>query len=238
VPSVLAVAALAAALPAGGRWFAAAVFVCAAAALVELTRLLGRTRQRPLVPGAAVAAVGVPLALAGGAPSWDRVPLVIATALLASFGLALFVRRDGRVVTLSTTVLAAVVVGLGAGGLLVLRSTTAGFRWTLGLLLLATVPEIAAAVAEAVHGAVKPAAARVVAAGAIAGALLMAANPPFDAIAVAAVTAVGLGGGWAAVQLTAALGAHRGGAAVSLPWLAGPLLAAAPVSFVALALQV
>ena len=229
-------------LPSGGSRFALAVLVWAAVVVADAAVLLGRGGQRPLVPATAVAALGVPGAvLLAGSMTWERVPLILAATVLSAFLLALITpRRHDVTTTISVTVLIACITGLGGAGLLVLRSVSAGFRWTAGLLLLSVLPHAAATVAGRLRGTPAALPVRVVCGGALAGALLLALNPPFGLIVTVALTVVGVGAGAGAAALTAALpgsaGAadpHRGLAALAV--LIAPLLAAPVAAFVALA---
>lgn len=227
-------------LPAGGRLFAAAMLVWAGVVLVAVAELLAGARHRPLVPAAAVAALGVPVSvLVVGSTTWERLPLILAAMLLVAFVIALIAPRRRDVTTiLSMTALAALLTGLGSAGVLVLRSASAGFRWTLGLLLLTAVPLAAAAVAERTGGVSTALPVRVVSAGAIGGALLLALDTPFGLVVTVVLTAVGLGAGWAAEALTVALPGASGRGVDQQPVLAAllaPLVAAPVAAFVALA---
>lgn len=241
VAATAAVAVLVAAtLPSGGRLFATAVLVWVGVALVAVAELLAAAGQRPLVPAAAVAALGVPLSvLVAGSTTWERLPLILAAMVLATFVIALVApRHRDTTTTLSVTALAASVTGLGSAGVLVLRSASAGFRWTLGLLLLSVVPLVAAAVAARAGGVSVALPVRVVSAGAIGGALLLALDTPFGLIVTIVLTLVGLGAGWAAEALTVALpgASDRGGdERPVIAALVAPLLAAPVAAFVALA---
>lgn len=226
-------------LPTGGRLFAAAMLVWAGVVLVAVAELLGGARHRPLVPAAAVAALGVPVSvLVVGSTTWERLPLILAAMLLVAFVIALIAPRRDVTTILSMTALAALLTGLGSAGVLVLRSASAGFRWTLGLLLLTAVPLAAAAVAERAGGVSTALPVRVVSAGAIGGALLLALDTPFGLVVTVVLTAVGLGAGWAAEALTVALPGASGRGVDQPPVLAAllaPLLAAPVAAFVALA---
>lgn len=231
-------------LPAGGRAFATAVLVWGAAVLLEVAALLAVGGQRPLVPASAAGAVGAPAALLGaGAASWERLPLVMAFMVLGAFVLALAAPRKRDMTTvLGVTVLPALVVGLGTAGMLVLRTAAAGFRWTLGMIAVAVLPAL---VGGAVGRFADPAAdtpARVISAGAIGGALLLAMSPPLGIVTTVVLVVLGVVAGLGAAALIAVLpgGAHQPGWAdgMVLTALAAPLLAAPAVAFLALTGQV
>lgn len=237
--------AVVATLPAGGRVFAAAVLLWGGVLLVEVSELAGSGGRRPLVPAVAVAALGPPVGLlAAGEHTWDRMPMLMAWMLLAAFILALVGPRKVDVtVTLGATVLPALLLGFGTGGVLVLRSAGAGFRWTLGVLLLTAGPVVLGAVAEQIAGAAAQTPTRVVSAGAIGGAMLFGANAPFGVVVTLVLTAAGLGAGWAMGALTSAL-AGTGAAdeeqrsrQAALSALAAPLVAAPIAAFLAFATQ-
>lgn len=231
-------------LPTGGRMFAAAVLVWAVVVLIAVAELLARAGHRPVVPAAAVAALGVPgSVLVVGSTTWEQVPLILAAMVLVAFVLALIApRRRDLTTTLSVTALAAAITGLGSAGMLVLRSASAGFRWTMGLLLLTVVPLVAATLAERSRDVSAALAVRVVSAGAIGGALLLALDTPFGVIVIIVLTALGLGAGWAAEALMAALtgASDKRGTSQSpvTAVLLAPLLAAPVAAFVALATSV
>lgn len=227
-------------LPRGGPAFALAVLGWVAVVVVDAAVLAGRGGRRPLVPAAAVAAVGAPgVVLATGSMTWERVPLILAATVMATFVMALFTpRRHDATITVSVTLLIACITGLGGAGVLVMRSVSAGFRWTGGLLLLSVVPHAAATVAGHLRGTTAALPVRVVSGGAIGGALLLALNPPFGLIVTVVLTLVGLGAGSGAAVVTATLrGTTRdprsrpSGPAI----LVAPLLAAPVAAFVALA---
>jgi hypothetical protein len=227
-------------LPGGGRWFAAAVLLWGGVVLLELAV----TGHRPLVPAAAVGGIGPPVGmLTVGQMTWDGLPLVMAAMLLAAFVLALVSpRRRDLTTTLAATVLPALVVGLGTAGVLVLRSATAGFRWTLGMVAAAAVPVVLGALAgRSAAGAEH--AVRVVSGGAIGGALLFGLSPPFGVVTAVVLAGAGLAAGWAATVLwevipgrsTGAAGAA--GRAAVMTALVAPLLAAPAAAFLAFATQ-
>lgn len=248
IATAIAAVLVVAALPAGDRWFGRAVVVLAAVALVEVGRLLAAIGHRPVLPAAAVAGLGAPLALTlNRAPTWDLVPGVVAGMLLGAFLVLLVGPRSRHVgATMGATVLSGLVVALGAGGLVLLRFTGAGFRWTLGLLLLCLVPDAAATVSQRLRPSAPPAAARIVTAGAIVGALVMAAAPPFGLVAAAALAVTASAAGMASAALVAAVVADQRiagaaaplGVTIGLRLIATTLFAAPVASFLALAVQV
>ena len=231
-------------LPTGARTFAAAVALLGAVVLLEVAARLAGVGQRPLVPAAAVGAVGAPLAVAAaGASGWERLPLLMALMLLAAFGVALVAPRKRQITrTLGATVLPGLLVGMGAAGLVVLRSATAGFRWTVGLLLMTALPVLLGALAARVEDRGADVPVRMVAAGAVGGALLLGLRPPFDVVTSALLLCAGVGGAWAATALTAAVRDDREGAQWAsdavLRTLTAPLIAGPVVAFVAFATQV
>jgi hypothetical protein len=228
-------------LPGGGRWFAAAVLLWGGVVLLELA-VAG---HRPLVPAAAVGGLGPPVGvLTMGQMTWDGVPMVMAAMLLAAFVLALVsARRRTITLTLGATVLPALVVGLGTAGVLVLRSATAGFRWTLGMVAVAAFPVVLGALAGRSAAAGTEPAVRVVSGGAVCGALLFGLSPPFGAVTAVVLAGVGLAAGWAATVLAAVIAGQDadvvppGGRAAVLTALAAPLLAAPVAAFLAFATQ-
>jgi hypothetical protein len=139
--------------------FAGFVVLAAAAAVVDLAVVLGRVGPRPVLPAAFLAGVGLP-ALAAveavGRPlaGWERIPIVVAIALLIGFILVLLVgRRGGAVAGLGSTVTIGLLVGLGASALLLLRGVGGGFRWVLALLLLVAAVEAARPLARLIQDA-------------------------------------------------------------------------------------
>ena len=125
--------------------FTVVVLILAAVLALDLSFLLARGRARPVLPVVLFAGLALPAMAAADvardpAAGWDRLPAGFAIVILAAFALVLlFGRRGGAVVGLSATAMAALVIGLGAGGLLLLRGLPDGFRWVLatGALVLA-----------------------------------------------------------------------------------------------------
>jgi hypothetical protein len=248
LPTLVAGALTAIALPLGGRWFGAAVVLLGAVALVELTRLVVAAGTRPVLPAAAVAGLGAPLALTlNPAPKWDAVPGVLAAMVLVAFTLLLTGPRFRHAAAAGgATVLTGLVVALGTSGLLVLRFAGDGFRWTLGLLLLAVVPEVACAVVSRLRPTSAPAhAARVISAGAVVGALVMAAAPPFAVVPALALAATASAAALASAALVAAVPGDRlpangagAGQHAAVRWLGTMLFSAPAAAFLALTVQV
>lgn len=228
-------------LPLGGRLFAGAVALWGAMVLLELVVRLGAVGQRPLLPASAVGALGAPLvATAAGASGWERLPLLMAMMLLAAFAVALVAPRKRHITsTLGATVLPGLLVGVGTAGMIVLRSATAGFRWTVGLLLVTALPVLLGALAARRSDRGTDGRVPVVVGGAAGGALLLGLRPPFDPVTTAVLLAAGLGAGWAAVALAAVLPPDdtRAERVALLPVAAAPLIAAPVVAFLAFATQ-
>lgn len=231
VGCVLAVAA-AVAMAAGARPFGVLVALLAAAILVEVSAMMGRDGARPVLPAAAIPALGLPLA-AAFAPegTWERLPVFLVGMLLAGFVLLLVGGRRHRVTeALAGTCLAGTVIGLGAGSLVLLRVVPGGFAWVLATLLLAAVPAAVMWAARELAGqpARIAAAAAVVAVGIVAGVLIAVYDAALSPTVIVGLAAIG----WAAGVLGRALqlrGAEPAG--LLLPLLGGCLLAA-PVAYV------
>jgi hypothetical protein len=139
--------------------FAGFVVLAAAVVVVDLSVVLGRVGSRPVLPAALAAGVGLPVLATvevAGRPlgGWERIPAVMAVALLLGFILVLVVRRHGGAVAgLGATVTTGLYVGLGASALLLLRGVGDGFRWVLALLLLVTAVEAARPLARLIEDA-------------------------------------------------------------------------------------
>lgn len=193
-PSFVAVALLLLSVTRGGRPFAFAVLVAAAVALLHISAALDATGPRPIVAAAAVGALGVPLRLLVD-PNLrlDTLPGFIVAMVLTAFVAAMIAgRRSDIARAISATFVCGLLVALGAGGLLLLRESRAGLRWTVALLLLILVPEAAAFVALRARGMTLTAreAVRFVAAAAVGGALLAIAGRPLTPGRTAALVAV------------------------------------------------
>lgn len=196
---------LAATVAAGGRGFGAAVIVAAAVALWQLSDALDATGPRPVVAAAAVAGLGAPLRVVlDRRAGLDAIPGLVAAMLLIAF-VAILVggRRQDIARTMSGTLLAGLLVGLGSGGLLLLRGSAAGVRPTVGLLLLVVLPEAVAVGARRWRALSTTAAeaARFVTAGALGGALIAAAGRPMTPTVTAGMVAVSLGALYASALL-------------------------------------
>jgi hypothetical protein len=229
---------IAAALPLGGRAFGFAVAVAAGIALLAITAAVDAVGPRPVVLAAAVAGVGTPLRLAlEPGDGLSAIPPLAAAMLLTCFVLLMVARRRSNITaTLGATVFTGLLVGLGTGGLLVLRLDRHGFRWTLGLLALCVLPNLASLVAARVRPATAGAdqAVRAVVLAAIAGALAAAANPPFTLPVAAGGAVIAFVADHMAGLLqrfagpAPAAGTPLAPAPDGLAWF-GPLLLAAPV---------
>lgn len=124
--------------------FAVVLTLIAVVALIDLAGVLSRAAARPILPAALIPAVGLPVTV-GFRPDlgWDLVPLFVAAGFLVTFLFALlFGRRRGIVQGAGTTVLAGLVVGLGAASLVLLRGLPGGFRWVLAFALIAVAADV------------------------------------------------------------------------------------------------
>lgn len=145
------------ALIAGTLPFTVVVLVLAAVLVLDLSFLLARGRARPVLPVVLFAGLALPAMAAADvardpASGWDRLPGGFAVVILAAFLLVLlFGRRGGAVVGLSATAMSALVIGLGAGGLLLLRGLPNGFRWVLATGALVIAADIAAPAVRALR---------------------------------------------------------------------------------------
>lgn len=142
------------ALVLGPTAFAAALTLAAVVVLVDLSAVLSRAAARPILPAALIPAAGLPIAVAVWPEAgWDLVPPFIAVGFLATFLFALlFGRRRGIVQGAGTTMLAGLVVGLGAASLVLLRGLPHGFRWALGFVVLVAVADLGGPLAGAFAG--------------------------------------------------------------------------------------
>ncbi len=118
------------ALAAGPRVFAIALLALTALALGDLAVLLDRGIARPVLAVAAIPGLLLPAAIAFDAPiGWSDLSAWFAGSLLALFAVLLLSgRRWGVVDVLGVTLLATLVVGLGAASLLMLRAEAEGLR--------------------------------------------------------------------------------------------------------------
>jgi hypothetical protein len=206
--------------------FGILVMLLAAAALVELASVLGRDGARPVLPAAAIPALGLPLAaIVGSDETWERLPAFLAAMLAAGFVLLLVGGRRSRVTeTLAGTCLAGTVIGLGAGSLVLLRALPGGFALALATLLLTAVPaaagwaarELAAQPPRTVH------AAELVAIAVVAGGLVAVFGAPLSPVVIAGVAAIG----WGAAAAARALQPASDEPALLLRLVGGCLLAA------------
>jgi molybdopterin converting factor small subunit len=145
VPPVVLAGVAAAALVAGPVPFALVVAAAAAGALLDLGGLLARSEARPVLLAAAVPGLGLPLGVAAAPEAGlALVPIAIAVLVIGAFVVVLGVR--GRpLATLGGTMLAGVLVGLGAAALVLLRVTPGGAGWVLGLAAVAVAADASGA---------------------------------------------------------------------------------------------
>ena len=214
-------------LPAGLGPFGLLVALLAAVVLVELSDTLGRGGARPVLPAAAIPALGVPLAaILAPDGAWEWLPVFLAGMLLAGFALLLAGRRDRVTEALAATCLAGTVIGLGAGSLVLLRALPGGYAWALATVLLTVVPATVVWTARELTG--QPSrvarAAGLVAVGVIGGVLIAVYDPLLPPAVVIGLAVIG----WATSGLARALqpGIVDEAAGVLLPLLSGCLLAA------------
>lgn len=140
-----------AALLVGEQVFAAVVVAVAVVALLDLAPLLGRTMPRPVLPMAVIPALVLPVILAvDPLAGWEELAVWFAVALLVGFALVLVTgRRTGVVDGLGATGLLALVVGLGASGLILCRAMPeVGFRLVVVLGILVAAADLAAPLAR------------------------------------------------------------------------------------------
>jgi hypothetical protein len=240
----LALLAVAVTLPAGGRWFGLAVVFAAAVALLCFIGAFDATGPRPVLIAAAVAGVGVPVRLVVEPDAGlNAVPALVSAMLLTAFVVLVVSRRRREVTTvLALTMAGALIVGLGAGSLILLRGLQYGFRWALAALLLPLAMEAAALLGRRLRPDEPSAApaARVVAAAAAAGGLFAAANPPMTPVATGGLTALCGAAAYAGTMLERAVASETPAAdpaGTGLRWFAGVLLATPAGYLLALALQ-
>ena len=196
---------LAGTVAAGGRGFGIAVIAASAVALWQLSEALDATGPRPVVAAAAVAGLGTPLRVVlDRRAGLDAIPGLVAAMLLTGFvAVMLTGRRQDVARTIAATILSGLLVGLGGGGLLLLRASAAGVRWTVGLLLLVVLPEAVAVAARRWRALSTTAAeaARFVTASALGGALIAAAGQPLTPVVTAAMVGVSLSAMYASALL-------------------------------------
>ena len=242
---VAALVAVAVSLPMGGRVFGSAVVLLAAVALLGFATAFAAAGPRPVLAGAGVAGLGIPLRLVlTPQDQFEPVPALLSAMVLVAFGLLIVSGRRSDITTaLGATAVCGLVVGLGAGGLILLRSVQHGFRWALAVVVLTLIPEVAAALAPRVRPGITGVAqaARVVLIAAITGGLLAAANPPMTPAAGIATAVICAAAAYAAAQLEQAVAAEapasRAGDVAGIRWFGGLLLAAPAVYLVATVMQ-
>lgn len=138
---------VAVAAPFGGRLFLVAVLLLAVVALFEISAALSATGPRPVVAAAALAALGTPVRAAmPDADGLAVLPPVVVTMLLLAFVLMILTgRRSSTTAALGATAVCGLLVGLGAGSLILLEGIDAGWRWVVGLVALVAVAEVVVA---------------------------------------------------------------------------------------------
>ena len=243
--ALVALLLVAAALPLGDQIFAWAVVVAAGVALLGITAAVDSVGPRPVLLAAAVAGLGTPARLAvAPASGLAAIPALAAAMLLTCFLLLMVTRRRSELAaTLGATMFTGLLVGLGAGGLVVLRLDRAGFRWTVAVLALCVLPQLAAVAAVRLRPDTAGAdqAARIVTIAAVGGALVAAANPPFTLAVAAGLAAVCFAASAAAVLLERYAGAALPDTEHPSPegfaWFAPVLLAAPVVALLATVVQ-
>lgn len=232
-------------VPGGGTAFAVAVVIFALYALGYGALVLGHSGQRPLLPAAAIAGVGLPVAAAWWPSSgWEMVPGAVAAMVLGAFAVTILSRRRRGVASaIGVTLALGLLVGVGSSGLLLLRSAPRGFRWTVTALVLVLAPHAAGAVARRGLRPGDAEAVRVITAGAVAGGVLAFVGPPLTPPVVAVLAVLALGASYAAAvfgQVLVAMAAAAPGQAGlgwTIDWLAAVLLAAPMHYLVARAVQ-
>lgn len=128
------VAALVAGLAAGSTAFGVAVALAALVLGVEACALVAAAGPRPIVPAALLLAVGMPAVAVARPPAigLTAVALVVAVGLLSAFVLGIAFARRSLATVVGATTLAGLLVGLGSGGLVLLRLAPQGLRWVVG----------------------------------------------------------------------------------------------------------
>lgn len=213
---------------AGRGTFAALVLLLAVLTLADGARLLAAARRRPVVPGAAVLGLGAPLlVLVETQVAWARLPVLVAAAMMLTFGLVLaFGRRSRAVAGIAATLFLGLVVGLGGSSLLLLYALPGGTRWVVALLLLLAGADAGLTLVRSNGG--PPPAVPALAGGALAAVLaLVVLRPPLAPLVTAALGIV------AVVMVLGRAHLQEGVSAppsVALIWrgAAGVLLAAPP----------
>lgn len=227
-------AAVAGGLVAGPTAFGIAVALAALVLGVQVCALVAGAGPRPIVPAALFVAVGLPAVAVTPPPAsgLSAMAFVVALGLLSAFVLGVVFARRSLATVVGATMLAGLLVGLGSGGLVLLRLAPQGLRWVVGAA--ACIVAIDAAQVLATRFApstwrVRPLASVAGAAVAVLGAGgLVSLLTPAAGIAAAAVAlgAVAVGRELRGV-LTA--DAAEAGSVVEVARWAAPLLLAAPL---------
>ncbi|MDP8969320.1 MAG: hypothetical protein M3N52_02215 [Actinomycetota bacterium] len=131
--------------------FGGVVVVVGALVLVDTCGLLSRVGSRPVVLIALLPGVGMPLAVARNPDAgWEALPGWFVAALVGAFVLVLVFGRRSRITdALGSTMLASLLIGLGASSLLLLRDLDEGLRWVLGFGLVAVAADLGTALVQA-----------------------------------------------------------------------------------------
>lgn len=121
-------------LAAGSTAFGVAVALATLVLGIEACALVAGAGPRPIVPAALLVAVGLPAVAVARPPAigWTAMALVVALGLLSTFVLGIAFARRNLATVVGATMLAGLLVGLGSGGLVVLRLAPQGLRWVVG----------------------------------------------------------------------------------------------------------
>jgi hypothetical protein len=124
--------------------FSIVVIAVSLLVIVDLAQLLTRSGMRPILPVALLPGLVLPVLVAGDPDrGWGWIGDVFAGAFLLAFLVVLVFGRRRRVTAaVGATALVSLLVGLGASSLLLLRGLEDGFRWMLGLGLLAVAADV------------------------------------------------------------------------------------------------
>ena len=143
----------------GGRLFLVAVLLLAGLALLEMSRELAAAGPRPVVIAAAVAGLGTPVwASLRPDDGLAALPALVVSMVLLAFCLMMVSGRRHATAALAATMLCGLLVGLGAGAL-VLLGLQNGWQWVAGVVATVAVVEVAGALGRPLPGsrALRPA---------------------------------------------------------------------------------
>ena len=143
----------------GGRLFLVAVLLLAGMTLLQMSRELAAVGPRPVLLAAAVAGLGTPVwASLRPEAGLGSLPALIVTMVLLAFTAMIVSGRRSVTAVMSATMLCGLLVGLGAGTL-VLLGMGAGWRWVVGVVVIAAAVELAGALGRPLPGsrALRPA---------------------------------------------------------------------------------